>query len=125
MGWATTKSYVDEAVVVQSVRPWSKAARGVLLKLRPMLRRRAAEMRDLMGFNLAGLGMLEGHIRDGGAGTKGGDDDSDEEGDKGELLADDDEEGGKEGVKKEGKGGLVEGQGLVDANGNSKFVGFD
>ena len=89
------------------------------------------------GVNLAGLGMLEGHIRDGGGGTKGGDDDSDEEGDKGRLLADDDEEGGNKGGKhggkeggKEGgenkvKGGLVEGKGLVDANGNRIFVGFD
>jgi hypothetical protein len=85
------------------------------------------------GFNLAGLGMLEGHIRDGGGGTKGGDDDSDEEGDKGQLLADDDEEGGNKGGKEGGKEGgdnkikgrLVEGKGLVDANGNSTFVGFD
>ena len=64
------------------------SARGVLLKLRPLIRRRAAELRDLMGFNIAGLGMLEGYIADGGGGTTGHDDDDDED-DDGKLIMDD------------------------------------
>jgi len=72
------------------------AARGVLLKLRPLLRRRAGEIRDLMGFNIAGLGMLEGYIKDGGGGTVGGGDDDDDgegDGDDGKLLPDGEAEG--------------------------------
>ena len=63
--------------------------------MRPLLRRRAAELRDLMGFNIAGLGMLEGHLKDGGGGTVGGDDDEDEDDDDGKLLEDD---GADEGI---------------------------
>ena len=52
-------------------------ARAVLLRLRPLLRKRAKELRDLMGFNLAGMNMWETHLKEGGGGTKK-DDDEDE-----------------------------------------------
>ena len=52
-------------------------ARSVLLRLRPLLRKRAKELRDLMGFNLAGMNMWETHLKEGGGGTKK-DDDEDE-----------------------------------------------
>ena len=39
-------------------------ARRTLVKLRPLLRSRAKEARDLMGFNLAGLKVLDAFIRD-------------------------------------------------------------
>ena len=38
--------------------------RRTLVKLRPLLRARAKEARDLMGFNLAGLNVLDAFIRD-------------------------------------------------------------
>jgi U3 small nucleolar RNA-associated protein 12 len=38
--------------------------RRTLVTLRPLLRSRAKEVRDLMGFNLAGLGVLDAFIRD-------------------------------------------------------------
>jgi U3 small nucleolar RNA-associated protein 12 len=41
------------------------AARGILLKIRPALRQRAAEFRDIVGFNVAGIGAWEAHIKDG------------------------------------------------------------
>ena len=41
-------------------------SRGVLLRLRPLLRRRAAELRDVVGFNLAGMSMWENHLKEGG-----------------------------------------------------------
>jgi U3 small nucleolar RNA-associated protein 12 len=50
-------------------------ARAVLLRLRPLLRKRAAELRDMMGFNLAGMNMWETHLKEGGGGTKKDDDD--------------------------------------------------
>ena len=64
------------------------AARGVLLKLRPLLRRRAAEFRDVVGFNAAGLSMWENHIKEAALG--GVEDEEDEEEDKNALLEDDD-----------------------------------
>ena len=42
-----------------------------------LLRKRAKELRDLMGFNLAGMNMWETHLKEGGGGTKK-DDDEDE-----------------------------------------------
>lgn len=66
------------------------AARGVLLKLRPLLRRRAAEFRDVVGFNAAGLSMWENHIKEAALG--GVEDEEDEEEDKNALLEDDDDD---------------------------------
>ena len=73
-------------------------ARGTLLKIRPMLRARAKAFRDVVGFNLAGLGMWAARVEEtagalGGVGKKraaGDDDDDDDDGDDDELLDDED-----------------------------------
>jgi U3 small nucleolar RNA-associated protein 12 len=83
----------------------TSAARGVLLKVRPLLRKRAEEIRDVFGFNLAGLGMLEAHLKEGAEGDDGGGDDEDDEDVKGvwknnDVL--DDEDVGREAKKESG-----------------------
>jgi hypothetical protein len=71
-------------------------ARGTLLKIRPMLRARAASFRDVVGFNLAGLGMWAARVEEtagsiGLAGKKVGQKEEEEEdGDDDELLDDED-----------------------------------
>jgi U3 small nucleolar RNA-associated protein 12 len=72
-------------------------ARGTLLKIRPMLRARAKAFRDVVGFNLAGLGMWAARVEEtagalGGVGKKraAGDDDDDGGDDDDELLDDED-----------------------------------
>ena len=49
-------------------------ARKTLVAIRPLLRSRAKEARDIMGFNLAGIKVLENFVRD-NAEVRGGDDD--------------------------------------------------
>ena len=83
----------------------TSAARGVLLKVRPLLRKRAEEIRDVFGFNLAGLGMLEAHLKEGAEGDDGGGDDEDDDDVKGvwknnDVL--DDEDVGREAKKESG-----------------------
>ena len=71
-------------------------ARGTLLKMRPMLRARAASFRDVVGFNLAGLGMWAARVEEtagsiGLAGKRGGKEEEEEDdGDDDELLDDED-----------------------------------
>jgi len=74
-------------------------ARGTLLKIRPMLRARAASFRDVVGFNLAGLGMWAARVEEtagslGLAGKKRGksgeEEEEDDDGDDDELLDDED-----------------------------------
>ena len=73
-------------------------ARGTLLKIRPMLRARAKAFRDVVGFNLAGLGMWAARVEEtagalGGVGKKraaGDDDDDGGDDDDDELLDDED-----------------------------------
>ena len=74
-------------------------ARGTLLKIRPMLRARAASFRDVVGFNLAGLGMWAARVEEtagslGLAGKKRGksgeEEEEEEDGDDDELLDDED-----------------------------------
>jgi U3 small nucleolar RNA-associated protein 12 len=72
-------------------------ARGTLLKIRPMLRARAKAFRDVVGFNLAGLGMWAARVEEtagalGGVGKKRAADDDDDDGDDDddELLDDED-----------------------------------
>ena len=71
-------------------------ARGTLLKIRPMLRARAASFRDVVGFNLAGLGMWAARVEEtagsiGLAGKRGGKEEEEEDdGDDDELLDDED-----------------------------------
>ena len=45
--------------------------RRALVELRPLLRARAKEARDVMGFNLAGMRALRGYIRDNDASSNG------------------------------------------------------
>ena len=74
-------------------------ARGVLLRIRPLLRDRANSFRDVLGFNLAGLGMWASRVQEtvGAAGRKrkkGDDsDDDDEDDEKDDALLSDDETG--------------------------------
>ena len=73
-------------------------ARGTLLKIRPLLRARAASFRDVVGFNLAGLGMWAARVEEtagslGVVGKRRGANEEEEEdgdGDDDELLDDED-----------------------------------
>ena len=77
-------------------------ARGTLLKIRPLLRARAAAFRDVVGFNLAGLGMWAARVEEmagilgknaGKSRKRGAEEEEEEEdgdGDDDELLDDED-----------------------------------
>ena len=67
------------------------------MRIRPLLRDRANSFRDVLGFNLAGLGMWASRVQEtvGAAGRKRkkGDDSDDDDDEKDDALLSDDETG--------------------------------